>query len=291
MSRRYGFEDFLYLVGRLRDPETGCPWDIKQNYRSIVPHTLEEVYEVVEAIEREDFLNLREELGDLLLQISLYSQFAKEESRFDLHDVIHHLVAKLIRRHPHVFPDGTLESRVDTQDGVSPQQALHNWNEIKAAEKAARLAEQGDEGETKQDQTLTSILGDIPKAMPAMRRALKLQQRAAKIGFDWDSIKRVFEKLDEELGELQYELNQSELDQEKIESEVGDLLFVCVNIARHLKVDPESALRLTNRKFEERFHYMERTVASDNRNITDYGLEELENLWQKAKLELAEPTE
>ncbi len=289
----YTLSDLRYLINRLRDPQSGCPWDIKQNYRSIIPHTLEEVYEVVDAIEREDYGNLEEELGDLLLQIALYCQFAEEEARFGIEDVISGLVEKLIRRHPHVFPEGTLQSKVDpnSANSVTTEDVQHRWEAIKRAEKD-RLNARVPETETA---AFRSILSDLPTAFPAMLRALKIQKRASKVGFDWNSLDKVIEKLNEEVQELQVLQAQlhrggaqeraeySDKDRRAVESEVGDILFACVNIARTLKVDPEAALRSTNRKFEQRFHYIEKTVKAQGSSIEEATLTTMERLWQEAK--------
>lgn len=265
MTERYTFDDLKYLMARLRDPVDGCPWDLKQDYRTIVPHTLEEVYEVIDTIEREDYTHLREELGDLLFQIVFYAQIADDEQRFDLDGVIHDLVAKLVYRHPHVFPEGTLSSRAGDQalpeDAVSGQ-----WEALKAKEKP--VAEK-------------SILADVPKALPGLLRARKLQSKAAKVGFDWASIDDVIAKAHEELDELKEAIADG--NQHEIEGELGDLFFVLANVARHTKVDPEQAVRSTNSKFERRFGVVEQGVRDSKRDWASFSLEELDQFWQQAK--------
>lgn len=263
----YGVDDLLYLMRRLRDPETGCPWDLKQNYQSITPSTLEEAYEVVDAIERKDYPHLREELGDLVFQAIFYSQLAAEEKRFDFADVVDALVTKLIRRHPHVFQDGTLYGQIESSQ-LTQANVNHNWEAIKQQERTQKGAE--------------GVLADVPLALPAITRAVKLQKRAARIGFDWPDVKGVMMKLLEEMRELDTALAAA--DPAEIEAEVGDLLFTCVNLARHLRVDPESALRATNNKFVARFQLMERTAEREGNILSLLPQEELERLWQQAKL-------
>lgn len=263
----FGVDDLLHLMRRLRDPETGCPWDLKQSYRSIAPSTLEEAYEVVDAIEREDYPHLKEELGDLLFQTIFYSQLAAEENRFDFAGVVDTLVVKLIRRHPHVFPDGTLYGQTDAQP-LSENTVKHNWEAVKQQERKQKGAD--------------GILADVPVALPAITRAVKLQKRAARIGFDWPDVKGVMMKLLEEIRELDDALGGA--DQNAIAGEVGDLLFTCVNLARHLKVDPESALRTSNNKFVARFQHMERAAAVEGNVLSLLPQDVLEHLWQQAKL-------
>ncbi|MEJ2045055.1 MAG: nucleoside triphosphate pyrophosphohydrolase [Reinekea sp.] len=264
MTDQYTIEDLKYLMSRLRHTEDGCPWDIKQTYRSIVPHTLEEVYEVIDTIEREDFPHLSEELGDLLFQVVFYAQIASEEERFSFDDIIHRLVSKLIYRHPHVFPDGTLQSR-RTDSFLTESDVKGQWEVLKA----------------KQKQRADSILADIPVALPGMIRARKLQSKAAKVGFDWPSVQDVLEKADEELAELKEAIAGG--DQAHMESELGDILFVLANVARHLDIDPEQAVRNTNQKFEHRFRFIEQQVGASEKNWTDYSLDELDAYWNQAK--------
>ncbi|WP_198962742.1 nucleoside triphosphate pyrophosphohydrolase [Mangrovitalea sediminis] len=280
MAERYTLDDLKYLMARLRDPSDGCPWDLKQDYRSIVPHTLEEAYEVADAIERGDYDNLRGELGDLLFQVIFYSQLAREEDRFAFEDVVHGIVSKLIRRHPHVFPEGTLESRVDPGNRPDDVAIKANWERIKAEERRA-------EGLAATDQP-TSYLDGITAGLPAMARAEKLQRRASHHGFDWPDIEPVFDKLQEEVEELKQAwkaVAESEGDRDALEDELGDILFVCVNLARFLGVEADQALRRTNRKFERRFRSMERQLREQGRSMESLPLEKLDELWDRAKQE------
>lgn len=225
----YTLDDLLHLMARLRDPQYGCPWDLKQNYASIVPHTLEEAYEVADTIERGDFEHLQGELGDLLFQVVYYSQLAREEGRFEFDGVVDSITRKLIRRHPHVFPTGELYAPVDTPS-LSEAQVKSRWEEIKAEERA----------EKSQPEQL-SLLDDVPATLPALSRAAKLQKRAATVGFDWPAALPVLDKVREELDEVLQAMADGDAD--ALEDEVGDLLFAAVNLARHLKQDPEHALR------------------------------------------------
>lgn len=268
-ERRYGYDDLKTLMQRLRDPADGCPWDLQQDYRSIVPHTLEEVYEVIDTIERGDYTHLREELGDLVFQVVFYAQLAAEEGRFDLDDVMHDLVAKLLYRHPHVFPDGTLDSRVDAGQRLATEAVNRNWDRLKDKEKATQSKANG-------------LLDDIPRALPGLLRARKLQNRAARVGFDWPSTDQVYAKIDEELAELRAAELSS--DAAAIEDELGDVLFVMANLARHLKVDPEQALRRTMAKFESRFGHVQRQVESSGNGWSDFSLQQLDAFWDEAKL-------
>ncbi|MBU2865111.1 nucleoside triphosphate pyrophosphohydrolase [Reinekea forsetii] len=267
MTKKYNYQDLKYLMARLRHPQSGCPWDIEQTYESIVPHTLEEVYEVIDTIERADYKHLKEELGDLLFQVVFYAQIAKDEARFELDDVIHSLVAKLVHRHPHVFPEGTLTSHRDDQT-INAESVSGQWDAIKQKEKKSKNQAE-------------RILDDIPKALPGLLRAKKIQKRAAKVGFDWPDSQGVLAKIREELDELE-EAIQSK-DKEEIESELGDVLFALSHLTNHLKVDPERAVRKTNAKFEYRFGYIEDQVNLSDRAWSEYSLEELEAYWQQAK--------
>lgn len=266
----YQLTDLLHLMARLRDPQYGCPWDLKQDYASIVPHTLEEAYEVADAIERGDFAHLPGELGDLLFQVVYYSQLGLEEGRFDFAQVVDGITAKLIRRHPHVFPDGDLYGAPD-QPRLSEAQIKQRWEEIKAAERAEKA--------TAPEQL--SLLDDVPQALPALSRAAKLQKRAAQVGFNWPAPLPVIDKLHEELGEVLEAV--AEGDQAHIAEEVGDLLFVAVNLARHLKVEPEAALRAANAKFERRLRFIEQALHAEGRRMEDCALDELDALWGEAK--------
>ncbi len=256
----YNLTDFLQIVAKLRDPNGGCPWDLKQNFRSMIPHLLEESYEVVEAIENKDIANLKEELGDLLLQVAFLSQLAHEEKWFNFDDVVNDVSEKLIRRHPHVFGDA--------QAG-DEQEALARWNEIKAIEK-----------EKAEDH---SILADIPQSFPALMRAEKIQKKCANHGFDWDNIDDVFTKVEEELGEVKAELSQMPVDQTKAVEEVGDLLFATVNLVRHLKAPAENTLRQANDKFERRFRRLEQLLDKRGKTLPDCNLMEMEVLWNTVK--------
>lgn len=266
----YQLPDLLHLMARLRDPQHGCPWDLQQNYASIVPHTLEEAYEVADAIESGDFDHLPGELGDLLFQVVYYSQLAKEEGRFEFATVVDAITRKLVRRHPHVFPDGDLygSPELPRLDETAIKQ---RWEEIKAEERAEKAAAPEQ----------LSLLDDVPAALPALSRAAKLQKRAAQVGFDWPEALPVVDKVREELDEVLVAM--SENDAEAIAEELGDLLFVVVNLARHLKVDPENALRGANGKFERRFRFIEQALRQAGRPIENCTLEELDALWDAAK--------
>jgi XTP/dITP diphosphohydrolase/ATP diphosphatase len=263
----------ISIMARLRGPD-GCPWDREQTFDSIKRHTLEETYEVFDAIERRAWSELKDELGDLLLQVLFYSQMADEAGYFNIADVAAGLSAKLVRRHPHIFPvDGELADATDAKT------VLRNWEQIKRAEKleaAARV----------DDAAAKSGLDDIPRTMPAMLEAAKLGSRAAKVGFDWPDAQGLFAKLQEEIAELQAEIDEaSEVEQVRVEEELGDLLFTVVNLARHLKVDTESALRGANAKFRKRFAAMEK-VAGGFDALVALRPGELEELWTAAKKEM-----
>ncbi|GGE68442.1 nucleoside triphosphate pyrophosphohydrolase [Streptosporangium jomthongense] len=276
----YSIDDLKILMARLRDPDTGCPWDAKQTFRSIVPHTLEEAHEVADAIEREDYGNLKDELGDLLFQVIFYSQIGAEEGRFDFDSVVDNLVSKLVRRHPHVFPEGTLESRIDPDNRPDETWIRESWERIKAEERALRQAE--DASET----APPGRLDGIARTLPGMLRAEKLQRRAARHGFDWPDIEPVFDKLHEEIDELKVAWQAAEAgqgDHDAVEDELGDLLFVCVNLARFMKVNPEQAIRRTNYKFEARFRAIEQTLEREGRSFDDESLEALDAIWQSVK--------
>ncbi len=241
---------------KLRSPE-GCPWDRKQTHESLLPYLLEETYEVVDAVKKGDDEELKEELGDLLLQVVFHSQIAKERGAFDIKDVVDAIAKKLIHRHPHVF--GGRED-IKTAEDVSRE-----WERLKEKE-----------GKRKE-----SILDGIPESMPALERAYKLQKRAAKVGFDWENFDGIKKKLIEELSEIEAELKRG--DREKLEEEVGDLLFMAVNLARFLGIHPEIALRMANEKFERRFHHIEERAKEIGKNLEEMPLDEMEALWQEAK--------
>lgn len=277
---RHGLEDLLELMVVLRDPRQGCPWDVKQNWDSIVPHTLEEAYEVADAIERRAFDELPGELGDLLFQVVYYAQFAGEEGRFDFHDVVHVLTAKMVHRHPHVFPDGTLDSRrenisaaeVHTRQVPNQKNIESRWESLKEAERAGRAAHQ--------DRT-HSVLDDIPRTLPALSRASKLSKRAAREGFDWPDVRGVLGKIREELAEVEEALDAD--DRAHAIEEVGDLLFAVTNLARSLKANPEQCLRATNAKFERRFRFMESALKVTGTPLSEAGLDVMETHWRAAK--------
>ncbi|SDI79161.1 nucleoside triphosphate pyrophosphohydrolase [Billgrantia gudaonensis] len=279
---RHDLRDLLTLMAVLRDPEQGCPWDLEQDWNSIVPHTLEEAYEVADAIEREAFDELPGELGDLLFQVVYYSQFGREEGRFDFHDVVDALTVKMLRRHPHVFPDGTLASR--RPPGVSAEQVetrqVHSrWEALKAEERAERTGEASDD--SRQASGTASVLDDVPLTLPALSRAAKLSKRAARVGFDWPDTRGVIAKIREELDEVEEALADG--DSAHAAEEVGDLLFAVANLARSLEADPEQRLRATNAKFERRFRHVEATLTERGVRLQDADLNTLERHWQRAK--------
>lgn len=263
----YGLPDLLYLMSRLRDPNDGCPWDQLQTFKTIAPHTLEECYELIDAIESTDSPQLKEELGDLLFQVVFYAQLASEQQQFDFDQVVDGLVKKLIRRHPHVFPAGTLQSRACKQ-ATATDQIKQQWESTKAAER--------------QQKQLYTTLADVPLALPALSRAAKLQKRASQVGFDWNEIDGVLQQLHSEIDELVAAQQQQSPD--AIAEELGDVLFSAVNLARHLKVDPEWALRIANRKFERRFGYIEQCLADAGSSPQQASLEQMDALWAQAKL-------
>lgn len=250
------------IMRQLRDPQQGCPWDLQQDFRSIAPYTIEEAYEVAEAIEQNDLPQLKDELGDLLFQVVFHAQMAQEQGAFDFDDVAATVAEKLERRHPHVFGDAAIDdAEAQTQ----------SWEAIKAQERQRQAGEKP-----------VSALDGVGLALPGLTRAVKLQRRAARVGFDWADVAPVFDKLDEEIQELRDELEQG-ADQERMEAELGDLLFVVANLARHLKVDPEAALRQTNAKFERRFRYIEQALMAKGRSAEEASLEEMDALWEAAK--------
>lgn len=274
----YTIEDLKTLMARLRDPEAGCPWDTRQSYKTIVPHTLEEAYEVADAIEREDYPHLKDELGDLLFQVIFYTQLGREDGHFDFDGVVDHLVRKLVRRHPHVFPEGTLESRIDPDNRPDEAWIKESWERIKAEERAMKPAPEAS--------AELSRLDGIARTLPAMARAEKLQKRAARHGFDWPNVGPVFDKLHEEIDELKeaWEAAQTGAgDPDAVEDELGDLLFVCVNLARFMKVNPEQALNRTNHKFDARFRAIERVLEREGRDMDEESLEALDAVWQAVK--------
>jgi ATP diphosphatase len=250
----------LAIMAALRTPKTGCPWDLEQNFATIAPYTLEEAYEVADAIARDDLTDLKEELGDLLLQVVFHARMAEELGAFDFGDVVEVLTAKLIRRHPHVFGD---------EGSQTPRAVEGLWERIKAQEKAARGGAED-----------AGALAGVPVALPALTRALKLQTKASKVGFDWNDPRAVLHKIREEADEIEAALDG---DAAAAAGEVGDLLFAAVNLARHLRADPEAVLRQTNRKFERRFASIEQALAADGKKPQDATLAEMDALWDAAK--------
>ena len=276
----------IEIMAALRTPETGCPWDLEQDFRSIAPYTIEEAYEVADAIERGDMDDLRLELGDLLLQSVYHARMAEEEGRFDFGDVVEGITAKMIRRHPHVF--GNERGEQYSASGM----AKGTWERIKAEEKAETAARREQLGLAPKSQG-DSLLDDVPTALPGLTQAVKLQQKASKVGFDWNDPKAVLAKLREEADELEAELGRDGLatsDTAAIEDELGDLLFVLANLARHLDIDPEAALRRTNGKFRRRFAYIEKNIEErSGKPLARATLDEMEALWQEAKTEASQP--
>jgi nucleoside triphosphate diphosphatase len=253
----------IAIMAALRTPGTGCPWDLEQDFATIAPYTIEEAYEVADAISRGDLDDLRDELGDLLLQVVFHARMAEEAGAFDFGAVVEAITGKLLRRHPHVFGD---------LRGLSPADVKDLWARIKAEEKAARPARQN---------VSSGALAGIPVALPALTRALKLQEKAGKVGFDWNDPRAVLAKIREEAAEIEAELDQGRRDDAA--REVGDLLFAVVNLARHLDADPESVLRATNAKFEHRFAAIEAALAQRGRTPADSTLAEMDALWDDAK--------
>ena len=266
----YQLDDLLHLMARLRDPQRGCPWDLQQDFRSIVPHTLEEAYEVADAIERGDFAHLPGELGDLLFQVVYYCQLAGEEGRFGFPEVVDAITRKLVRRHPHVFPDGDLYGSPDLPR-LDEAAIKERWEQIKAEERAEKAAAPEQ----------LSLLDDVPTVLPALSRAAKLQKRAARVGFDWPEALPILDKLREEQDELLEAMSTG--DEAALKEELGDLLFTVVNLARHLDVNPEDALRAANQKFERRFRFIEQALREAGRPIENCPLAELDALWGEAK--------
>lgn len=266
----------VVIMTMLRDKQHGCPWDLEQTIKSLLPYTLEEVYEVADAIENNDLVELEDELGDLLFQVIFYAQIAKEQGAFDLQDIATAISSKLLRRHPHVFPDGDME-KFGIPQNISADQVVVNWEAIKEVERE----EKRKKGGKKASQQLESLLDDVPRALPAMERARKLQKRAAQVGFDWAEIGPVLEKLKEEVQEFEEALASG--DSERMSDELGDVLFAAVNLARHSKIEPEVALRSANRRFEVRFKWIEVALTAKGRSLKEASLEELDMLWDEAK--------
>jgi ATP diphosphatase len=264
----------LEIMAALRTPGSGCPWDLQQNFASIAPYTLEEAYEVADAILRNDLDDLRDELGDLLLQVVFHARMAQEQSAFDFGDVVQAITEKLVRRHPHVFGDA---------GSLTPQAVEGLWDRIKAQEKAERAASRPDAGATAAE----GALAGVPATLPALTRALKLQAKASKVGFDWNDPLAVLKKIREEADEIEAEIAAG--NRHKAGQEVGDLLFAVVNLARHVDADPEAVLRGTNRKFEQRFASIEQALARRGKSPDQASLVEMDALWNEAKAAEKDP--
>ena len=254
-------DELIAIMARLRDPENGCPWDLRQDFASIAPYTIEEAYEVADAIDRGDMHDLRDELGDLLLQVVFHSRMAEEQGQFAFEDVVASICDKMVRRHPHVFGDTAHES-----DAARSR----DWDRLKAEERAAKGSDDA------------SALAGISRGLPEWQRAVKLQKRAANVGFDWPDYRPVLDKIAEELDEVRHEFEHG-ADEERLADEIGDVLFVAANLARHAKVDVSRALRGANAKFERRFRAMEAIAAMEGRALSSYSLDEQEGLWARVK--------
>lgn len=266
MDSNADIQRLLQIMARLRQPEGGCPWDLQQSFASIAPYTVEEAYEVADAIERDDMPALRDELGDLLFQVVFHSQLAAERGSFDFAAVVSAICGKMLRRHPHVFADASIKD-ADAQSA--------SWEQIKQAERQARRQ--------------SSVLDDVPLALPALSRANKLGKRAAQVGFEWSDVRGALEKLQEELGEFQEEMDQhlaagdAADNRERLAAEIGDVLFCVVNVCRYLRIDPELALKQTNGRFEQRFRYIEQRLAEQGSSPQQASLDTMDALWDEAK--------
>lgn len=261
MTKKMGdTQPLLAIMQKLRDPQTGCPWDKAQDFQTIVPFTIEEAYEVADTIERMALDELPDELGDLLFQVVFYCQLGKEQGLFDFDTVVERICNKLTRRHPHVF---------EGLAATSTAEIKQNWEQLKADERSQRA--------------LNSVLDDIPLALPALSRSMKIQKRVARVGFDWAELKPVVAKIHEEIDEVIFEVEQEKVDEVKVLDEMGDLLFAVVNLARHLGVEPEKALRQANQKFERRFRGVEAYAQADGRTLNEHTLEELDGYWNRVK--------
>ena len=267
MNTTDAMQQLLDIMAQLRNPDGGCPWDLKQDFRSILPHTLEEAYEVADAIESDDRMQLRDELGDLLFQVVFYCQLAREEGSFEFADVAQTMSDKLIRRHPHVFAPPVHDATLGAM-AMDADQVLERWETIKQAEREAKHQH--------------SVLDDVPNALPAMQRSAKLQKRAANVGFDWPDVSPVLANMAEELEEIEQAYASG--DKDHTLEELGDLMFACVNMARHLKQDPEQVMRAANAKFERRFRFLEAQLLEAGEPLENASLERMEAGWDAAKV-------
>ncbi|MCW7762356.1 nucleoside triphosphate pyrophosphohydrolase [Photorhabdus luminescens] len=255
-----GIKRLLEIMAQLRHPQQGCPWDKQQTFKTIAPYTLEETYEVIDAIERGDFSDLKEELGDLLFQVVFYAEMGKEQQLFDFDDICHVISDKLERRHPHIFGQ---------QQDINSDVAISGWEKRKAQERAQK--------------DLHSVLDDIPASLPALMKAYKIQKRCAAVGFDWDTLGPVLDKVYEEIDEVMDEAHQAVVDQQHLEEEIGDLLFAVVNLSRHLGYKPEIALQKACNKFDNRFREVEKLILNQGHTLEAATLEEMEQMWQQVK--------
>lgn len=266
MSKVYTLDDLLYLMARLRDPVHGCPWDKAQTMQTILPSSIEEVYELADAILQNDSAQIQEELGDVLFQVVFYAQIAAEQNTFDFSHIVHSLADKLVRRHPHVFANGDLYASVDEKPDVAVIKA--QWDAIKAQERESKAKGR--------------LLDDVPEALPALKRAQKLQKRAASVGFDWPDALSALSKIREEVDELEQAIREGHA--QAMEEELGDLLFSCVNVARHIKADAEFTAVLANRKFEQRFNFIEQQIEAAGGSLAATSLADMNALWQQSKV-------
>lgn len=286
MDNSYNLADLVYLMQRLRDPKTGCPWDIKQTFASIIPHTIEEAHEVADAIENKDWPHVEEELGDLLFQVIFYSQLGSEQGSFDFSSVIDVLVTKLIRRHPHVFPEGNLQQQRDPNHCPSDEEIKAQWQVIKQQEKQLKASRTVITDAKPNVLELIEYLQDIPTSLPALTQADKIQKKVSLRGFDWTEITGVLDKVREELQEVEEEISLA--DPERLTHEIGDLLFAAVNVSRHLGINPEQALNQANRRFSERYSIAAKHLESQGRalemtNSNNVCPDEMEAAWLEAK--------
>lgn len=273
LEKKSAIERLQEIMAMLRDKVHGCPWDLDQTLVSLIPHTIEEVYEVADAIEKNDIDNIVDELGDLLFQVIFYAQIGNEEKIFNFEDVANAIVRKLLRRHPHVFPTGDAKS-FGRGNKISSDEVVTNWESIKLEEKKEKLEESNSE-------SARSVFDNLPGALPALQKSVKLQKLAGKVGFDWSDTSDVFVKLKEEIVELEEAIGKS--NKQEIESEFGDVLFTAVNMARHLNVDPELALRGANGRFKNRVVWIENELGKNGEFVSDKNIDDLNQLWNEAK--------